>query len=147
MPRSAEGAQWLRVVRRFDVAAERVFDAWLDPEAIRVWMCPGEIFESPATVNARVGGTYEIVMRSPAGDDPHRGRYVEIDRPRRLAFTWTSASTEGKETLVTIEIRPLSEAACELTLVHSDLPQVQVSQHATGWRAHLRILIAFLEER
>ena len=30
-----------RLSRRFDASAERVFDAWLDPEKVRKWFAPG----------------------------------------------------------------------------------------------------------
>lgn len=137
----------VRIVRILPAPPEAVFDAWLDPEAIRVWMCPGDIFESVAEVEPRVGGRFRIVMRSPGRDDPHTGVYLEIDRPRRLVFTWSSAGTSHRDTVVTLELRPHGESGCELTLVHSDLPPDAVEPHTIGWKAHVRVLIGYLESR
>lgn len=134
----------LKVVRIVPASVETVFDAWLDADAIRVWMCPGDIFESIATIDPRVGGKYEIVMRSPGKDDRHWGVYLEIDRPRRLSFTWCSQSTDSRETLVSIDLVPRGMTDCELTLVHSDLPESSVPGHLIGWKAHIRKLIEYL---
>ena len=135
----------VKVVRVIPASVDVVFEAWLDPKAIRVWMCPGDIFESIAEIDARVGGAYEIVMRSPRKDDRHWGRYVEIDRPRRLSFTWCSDSTDRKETLVSIELVPIGHSECELTLVHTDLPSHATARHRVGWKAHIRELIDFVQ--
>ena len=135
----------VRVVRVIPAPPERVFDAWLDPEAIRVWMCPGDIFESVAEIDATEGGGYSIVMRSPGLDDRHVGEYQLIDRPRRLRFTWSSASTHHRATLVDLTFAPYGDGACELTLLHSELPPDRVEGHAIGWRAHLRMLFDHLE--
>lgn len=137
-------AEALKIVRVIAASAEEVFDAWLDPEAIRVWMCPGDIFESVADMDPRVGGEFEITMRSPGHDDPHCGRYIELDRPRRLSFTWRSAGTDMLDTLVSIDLVPLDDDSCELTLIHSDLPRHEVDSHNIGWKAHLRSLAEHL---
>lgn len=139
----ADDVTSLRIVRVLPATPEQVFDAWTDPEAVRVWMCPGEIFESPATMDVRVGGAFTITMRSPGKDDVHTGVYREVDRPRRLAFTWVSQSTQQRPTLVTIDLRSVG-AGCELTLVHEDLPPDAVDLHTVGWKAHVRMLIGHL---
>ena len=135
----------LRIVRILPAAPEVVFDAWLDPEAIRVWMCPGEIFESIAEIDPSVGGSFTIVMRSPGKDEPHTGEYRVIDRPRQLQFTWSSASTYDQPTLVNLEFAPHGDDECELTLTHAELPPDKVELHNVGWKAHVRVMIDLLE--
>ena len=135
----------LRIVRILPAPPEVVFDAWLDPEAIRVWMCPGDIFESVADIDPSVGGSFTIVMRSPGMDDPHTGEYRVIDRPRQLQFTWSSASTYHQQTLVNLEFAPHGDDECELTLTHAELPPDKVELHSFGWKGHLRVMIGLLE--
>ena len=48
---------------------------------------------------------------------PHYGRYLRIDRPRLLEFTWISEGTRGKESVVTIELVARG-GKTELTLTH-----------------------------
>lgn len=107
----------VRVTHRFAASPERVFDAWLDPEMVRKWMfvpTPGEMVR--VEIDPYVGGSFCFVHRRDGEDVEHLGEYVEIDRPRRLVFTWAVADEEGSDR-VSIEITPL-ETGCELTLSH-----------------------------
>lgn len=70
------------VVRRTIAAnAEDIFDAWLDPKALAVWMRPGTLKSTTAKVDARVGGQYEIVMQGESERFPHSGVYRCEARP------------------------------------------------------------------
>jgi uncharacterized protein YndB with AHSA1/START domain len=123
----------LRIVRRLPARPEEVFDAWIDAESLRVWMCPGAMRVAAVDVDARVGGQFRIVMRGAQGDVEHTGRYREIRRPERLVFTWMSRNTAGCETLVTIALRA-EGMGTELTLTHEDLPDDEARRrHEAGW--------------
>ncbi len=105
----------LRMTRRFDAAPERVFDAWLTPDMARQWL-----FSSPADegyaaeLDARVGGRWTITARR-GGMDYAGGEYLEIDRPRRLVFTFAMLQFSPNSDRITVEITP-SGAGCILTL-------------------------------
>ncbi|HRO02617.1 MAG TPA: SRPBCC family protein [Terricaulis sp.] len=110
----------VRVSRRFDASAERVFNAWLDPAMIERFIVGPAVREEELVhirVDARVGGRFSFkVMRGGAAID-HVGTYREIERPRRLVFTWGVDEEQGDLSVVTIEIAPLSHG-CVLTLTH-----------------------------
>jgi uncharacterized protein YndB with AHSA1/START domain len=92
------------VERRIAAAPETVFDAWLDPEGVGQWLfaTPGGTMER-VEVDPRVGGGFTIVERRGADLAEHFGEYVELDRPRRLAFDfWTNFSAERTRVIVTI---------------------------------------------
>lgn len=128
------------VVRRTIAAsAEDLFDAWLDPEALAIWMRPGAIQSTVAKLEPRVGGRYEILMRGPADSFPHTGVYRIIDRPRRLVFTWHSKGTEQKETLVTVDFITRG-ASTEVVVTHEQLPESARPSHANGWTSGLERL-------
>ncbi len=56
------------VVKRTILATiDELFDAWLDPESLAQWMHPGLTMRSTARVDARVNGTFEVVMHHPSG--------------------------------------------------------------------------------
>ncbi len=130
----------LTVRREIAAPAQELFDAWLDPESIAVWMRPGGSTRSKATVDARVGGTYEIIMYTDSGPIPHRGIYQEIDRPRRLVFTWNSQYAGEHGSLVTVEFRPM-RGATEIILTHERLPSEEmVKAHTKGWTDILELL-------
>lgn len=84
---------------------DAVFEAWLDPEQLKLWFCGGSTTVSQVEIDARVGGAYRIVMSDGDRDWPHTGIYQEIDPPRRLVFTWRTPSTNEQETLVTVTLK------------------------------------------
>jgi uncharacterized protein YndB with AHSA1/START domain len=113
----------VRVTRRFAASAERVFDAFLDPEKAGRFMfatATGQMVR--AETDPRVGGRYLFVDRREDGDAEHFGEYLEIDRPRRLVFTFSVDRSTDEADRVAIDIVPL-EAGCELTLTHEMKPE------------------------
>jgi len=134
------------VVRRTIAASpEELFDAWLDPEALAVWMRPGAIQSTEARVDARVGGQYEFLMRSETASYPTKGAYVVIDRPRRLAFTWGPGSG-AFDSLVTVDFLPLDHGT-EIVLTHERLPEDMREQHRNGWTSGIERLEQFITGR
>jgi uncharacterized protein YndB with AHSA1/START domain len=106
------------VIRHFDAPAARVFDAWLDPAAVGHWLFAtptGEMLH--VEVDARVGGEFVIAEKRGEQVAEHFGRYMEIDRPKRLVFTFAADRTE-KPSLVVVEITP-DDTGCELRLTHT----------------------------
>ena len=81
----------IRLERVFDAAPEEVFEAWGDAESLAAWMCPGsDMASATVEVDFRVGGRFRIVMHGSEQEFTQTGEYLEIDPPRRLAFTWVS---------------------------------------------------------
>ncbi len=125
------------VVRRTIAASpEILFDAWLDPIALSAWMRPGAARHTVATVDARVGGKFEIVMHSDTATTPHTGVYQAIDRPKRLVFTWFSPHTDNRDTRVTVDFLPKGERT-EIVITHEQLSEVAAQKHNGGWTSAL----------
>ncbi|WP_200954356.1 SRPBCC domain-containing protein [Rhizobacter sp. Root1221] len=106
------------VTHRFDVPADRVFDAWLDPAWIGRWMFgPGVRDERIChlTLDPRVGGRFSFEVERQGQVLDHVGEYLEIVRPGRLVFTWGVAGTASSRVTVTVADSP---GGCELTLLH-----------------------------
>jgi uncharacterized protein YndB with AHSA1/START domain len=121
------------VVRRTIVApAEELFDAWLDPEALATWMRPGPVRSTIAKVEPHEGGCYEITMMGLSGPVVHKGVYRQIDRPKRLVFTWASPGTELRDTLVTVDFVPVGTRT-EVIVTHEQLPESAKPSHSIGW--------------
>ena len=109
-----------RVTHRFNAPAERVFDAWLATELIGKWMFGPNVRDEEImrlNIDARVGGTYSFVVRRQGKEFDHLGKYLEMNRPHRLAFTWGVAQDGGDTSRVFIDIVP-QESGCELSLAH-----------------------------
>ena len=128
------------VRREIEATADELFDAWLDPASLGLWMRPGDVTRSVAKVDPRVGGAFEIVMYSTEGSRLHSGVYRIIDRPKRLVFTWISAGTKQSESLVTVEFRA-GQRTTEVVLTHEQLPDKGAAQaHTRGWTRILELL-------
>jgi uncharacterized protein YndB with AHSA1/START domain len=100
-----DSARVVRIERIFRASAEEVFDAWTNQEVIRRWFRPQSGWrEASAEVDLRVGGTIRVVMRTPDGDPVGAGgEYTLIERPHRLAFTWTFDDDPSNQQLIEIE--------------------------------------------
>jgi uncharacterized protein YndB with AHSA1/START domain len=126
----------LRLERAFGAPAEDVFDAWTSPEVMRRWFHCGPDWDTPvAEVDLRVGGTVRIVMQRPDGRQAGaRGVYTLIDRPHRLAMTWTFDDDPSNEQLLELAFSE-SEGTTTVVLVNSEIStdDRQESQDV-GWR-------------
>jgi len=77
----------LRVARVFSAPRETVFRAWSSADHIKRWFCPAGYSIPEARVEMRVGGPFEVCMRSPEGVDHWtRGTFTEVVAPERLAI-------------------------------------------------------------
>ncbi|MCW3060349.1 MAG: ATPase [Capsulimonas sp.] len=135
----------IAVTRHFDALSERVFDAWLTPEIAGKWLfaTPGGKMQS-VEIDPRVGGGFTIIERRGDEDVAHYGRYLELDRPRRLTFDFGDEIVE-KATIVTVEIA-LVDAGCELTLTHEGVYLEFADRTKDGWTTLLAGLAQVLSE-
>jgi len=131
----------LTVTRTIPAPRKKVFEAWLSPEALTRFMCPGEGMTVPKVeVDPRVGGSFLIVMAAGDQEIPHNGEYKTIQRYERLAFTWLSAHAKPGS-VVTIDFREKGPKETELTLHHVGLPNEESRKnHEGGWGAILQKL-------
>jgi uncharacterized protein YndB with AHSA1/START domain len=87
----------LIVSRTFSAPRNLVFQAWTSAEHLRHWFCPAGYTVPDARVEFRVGGVFEICMRSPEGRDHWtRGRYTEIVPDARLVIDMNAVGNEGQ---------------------------------------------------
>ena len=138
----------VRVTRRFAASAERVFDAFLDPEKAGRFMfatATGQMVR--AEVDARVGGRYVFVDRRDGEDVEHFGEYLQIDRPRRLVFTFSVDRDSTDADRVSIDVVPL-ESGCELVLTHEMKPEWAdyAARTEQGWSGMIEGLARVLGE-
>jgi uncharacterized protein YndB with AHSA1/START domain len=134
----------IRVSHLYEQAPERVFDAWLDPSKAGKFLFAtthGKMVR--AEIDPRVGGRFLFVDRRDGVDVEHKGEYLEIDRPRRLAFSFVVSGYEDTPTRVTVAIAPRG-TGCELTLTHEDIFPDFAARTKVGWTTILGNLDALL---
>jgi uncharacterized protein YndB with AHSA1/START domain len=120
---------------KVNAAPETVFSYLVEEAKLRRWMSIG------GTWDPRPGGAYRIEMTK---EDIASGKYVEVQAPSRVVFTW---GWEGPESVTkpgssTVEITLRPEGSGTLVkLVHRDLPTPESAEsHSHGWDHYLQRL-------
>ncbi len=143
MPNPAENTHRVTIRRKMPAPREVVYEAWIAPEGIREWMCPGDTISAEAKLDVRVGGSYRIVMKGKERDHIHTGVYQVVEPNSKLVFTWTQEGNEPT-TLVTVEFLPQGSES-ELVLTHERFTKAEVAQrYQNGWGTIASKLAAFL---
>jgi uncharacterized protein YndB with AHSA1/START domain len=97
----------LVVTRTFNAPARIVFEAWSKPDLFKQWWVPKSsgMTMLSCDMDIRTGGTYRLVFRHPALEQPMAffGRYIEVTPPSRLVWTNDEGGEGGAVTTVTFE--------------------------------------------
>lgn len=111
-------------VQTFNVPPERVYDAILDEKMIARFMFGPLLREEEILhilIDPRVGGEFSYKVRRGETEIDHVGKFVALDPPRRIAFTWAIAPERDGST-VTIDLVSTPEG-CALRLTHELAPE------------------------
>jgi uncharacterized protein YndB with AHSA1/START domain len=111
----------------------RVFAAWTDPELVKLWFAPGDMTVGDVKVDARVGGSYRIVMQGADMTPTAVGEYKEIVTNERLVFSWQWEGDPSQPTLVTVTFHDV-EGGTRVDLKHERLSSEESrARHEHGW--------------
>jgi len=119
----------ITVSRTVAATPERIFDVWIDSKS------PGSLWYGLERVilNPVVDGLFYHAVKFEGHVWPHYGRFIRLDRPRCLEFTWVSEATKGIETVVLVTLEPKG-AETEVTLRHSGVVDDEMGRgHKQGW--------------
>lgn len=135
-----------------------MYDAFLDPAGMVVWLPPGEMTAKFHTFDAHPGGGYEVSLfypdvESPRGktadrEDRVRVRFVELVRPERIV---ESVTFQSNDTLFMGEMKMLvtferTADGTNVTIVCNDIPPgIHPEDNATGTRETLDNLAKYME--
>ena len=148
------------IEREIDAPVELVWKMWTDPHHFAAWYGPAGATIAVAEMDVRVGGTRRVCMEVPGQGAPMRmwfvGEYLEVDEPRRLVYSESTADEEGKPTspaengipeghVSTTQVRVELEdtgGVTKIVLTHVGIPAG--SAGAVGWAMALDKLTAWL---
>ena len=124
----------LVVTRTFNAPAHIVFEAWSKPELFKRWWVPKSAGLSllSCDMDVRTGGTYRLVFRHPASDQPMAffGTYKDVTPNERIVWT-NEESDQGAVTTVTFEER----AGKTLLTLHERYPTTAALEEALAGSA------------
>jgi uncharacterized protein YndB with AHSA1/START domain len=119
----------LTVTRTIPARPDEVFDTWIDSKS------PGSPWfgVAQAIVEPVADGLFYHVVQFEGHDWAHYGRFVALDRPRRIEHTWVSEATRGLESVVTLTFEPQGDQTL-VTLRHANVPDDELGRrHEEGW--------------
>ena len=136
----------VKVSRRFKASPERVFDAWTDPAMASQWFFTTKSSKTTYELDVRVGGAYTITRVSSGKTYVAVGTYIEIDRPRRLVFTFGMPQFAADFDTVIVEIEADGDG-CVLTLTQEGLRPGYEKSTVNGWGKMFTLLEAAFDPK
>jgi uncharacterized protein YndB with AHSA1/START domain len=138
----------VRLHRVLKAPPERVFRAFLDPDAMAKWLPPNGFTGRVHAMDARVGGTYRMSFTNFSGGGAHSfgGRYIEMVDNERIVYTdaFDDPNLPGTMT-TTVELRAVSTGT-DLTVVQDGIPEaIPLEMCYLGWQDSL-VQLAMLVE-
>jgi uncharacterized protein YndB with AHSA1/START domain len=144
----AESTGTVRLHRVFKAPPERVYRAFLDPDALARWLPPhgftGKVHES----DVRVGGGYRMSFTNfgTGKTESFGGRYLELSPPERLRYTdaFDDPGLPG-EMVTAVTLRAVL-CGTDVEIVQEGLPAViPVELCHLGWQESLAQLADLVE--
>jgi len=138
----------VRLHRVLRATPERVYRAFLDPEALAKWLPPNGFTAKVHHLDATVGGTYQMSFTNFTTGHGHSfgGRYLELKPHERIRYTnrFDDPNLSG-EMQTLISIVPVS-CGVELNATQEGIPAViPVEACYLGWQESLTLLAKLVE--
>jgi len=138
----------VRLHRVLRASPERVYRAFLDPDAMAKWLPPHGFTAKVHHVDARAGGGYRMSFTNFGTGKSHSfaGRYVELTPHSLLRYTdqFDDPNLPG-EMQVTVSLREVT-GGTELTIVQEGVPSaIPVEFCYLGWQESLTLLAHLVE--
>lgn len=124
--------------------------------SIRIGAPPAEVYRYFTDADAMVTwmGQYARLDPTPGGEfcvdiegSAVRGRYLELEAPHRIVFTWGFAGAEDLPpggSIVEVRLTDDGDAGTLVTILHGGLSSSRAARHDLGWRHFLGRLLEAL---
>lgn len=138
----------VRFHRVLRASPERVYRAFLDPDAIVKWLPPHGFAGKVHQMDPRVGGGYRMSFTNFGTGKSHGfgGTYTELTPHTRIRYTdrFDDPGLSG-EMQVTVSLRPVS-CGTELEIVQEGIPAAIPPELCyLGWQESLQLLVHLVE--
>ncbi len=138
----------VRLHRVLTAKPEKVYRAFLEPDAMARWLPPNGFTGKVHHLDAKVGGTYKMSFTNFATGESHSfgGEYRELVPQERLRYTdrFDDPNLPG-EIQVTVILKKVS-VGTELSIVQEGLPDViPLEACYLGWQQSLQNLAKLVE--
>jgi len=138
----------VRLHRVLRASPEKVYRAFLDPDAMVKWLPPNGFTGKVHQMNAKVGGTYQMSFTNFTTGRSHSfgGQYVELAPNERIRYTnkFDDPNLPG-EMQTTIALKKVF-CGTEMNIVQEGIPEVIPAEACyLGWQESLTLLAKLVE--
>ncbi len=139
----------VRLVRKIKAPAEKVYDAWLDPDMLVRWIGPGGPDATKVDTDCK-HCAHTIWVETEDGEKRHfHWEVAEAEPPRLLILDFAFGGPVGSEltedrSRLTLEFAE-TDGMTEMTLIHDRLPEGAFAGVSKGWPTVTDRLIDYLE--
>ena len=142
------GTNTIRLHRVLRAAPERVYRAFLDPDAMAKWLPPNGFTGKVHEMDAKVGGGYQMSFTNFTTGKSHSfgGTYTELTPNERIRYTdkFADPNLPG-EMQVTVTLKKVS-CGTDLGIVQEGVPDViPAEMFYLGWQESLVLLAKLVE--
>jgi uncharacterized protein YndB with AHSA1/START domain len=138
----------VRLHRVLATKPEKVYRAFLEPDALAKWLPPNGFLCTVHHHEAKTGGTYKMSFRNFTTGQSHSfgGKYIELVPNKRLRYTdvFDDPNLPG-EMQVTVTLEAVS-VGTDLAIVQEGIPDAIPAEACyLGWQESLRNLARVVE--
>jgi uncharacterized protein YndB with AHSA1/START domain len=138
----------IRLHRVFHATPERIYRAFLDPDAMAKWLPPNGFTGKVHHVDARVGGTYRMSFTNFSSGHSHSfgGEYLELVPNERIRHTDVFDDPNLPGTIVTTIVLTKVSVGTGVSIVQEGVPDVIPAEACyLGWQESLALLTLLVE--
>ena len=137
----------LVIERRFAASCKKVYEAWTNPQILQKWWGPVGVTIPELKLDVREGGEWTTTFHSDQmGHRTVSGKYLTVDAPNRLIFTWgwVDNGKRDHETEVEIVLKSSGDGTL-MTLTQKSFANIENrDNHNHGWTSSFEKLDSFL---
>jgi len=138
----------IRLHRVLRATPERVYRAFLDPDAMAKWLPPNGFTGKVHHLDAKVGGTYKMSFTNFTTGKSHSfgGTYLELVPHERIRYTdkFDDPNLPG-QMQVTVSVKKVSTGT-DLNIVQEGIPSaIPLEACYLGWQESLTLLAKLVE--
>ena len=138
----------IRLHRVLRATPERVYRAFVDPDAMAKWLPPNGFTGKVHQMDAKVGGTFRMSFTNFSSGRRHSfgGKYLELVPNERLRYTdqFDDPNLPG-EMLTTVALKKVS-VGTEVSIAQEGVPDVIPPEACyLGWQESLTLLAMLVE--
>lgn len=138
----------VKLHRVFKCGPERIYKAFIDPDAMAKWLPPNGFTGKVHEMDARVGGRYRMSFTNFSTGSSHAfgGEFLEMVENERLRYSdkFEDANLPG-DMETTIELKAVS-VGTEVNITQTGIPDmIPVEACYLGWQESLKLLTMLVE--